>query len=176
MLVEMHGGTVSASSDGPGQGSEFTIRIPTLVQVPRLIADAFQPQGNADGFEPPAPLCPSRVLVVDDNEDMALGIAKSLEAAGYEVKTAADGLSALEIARAFRPEFVLLDIGMPGMSGYDLAAAFREDEALCEAALIAISGYGQHEDRKRSRDAGFAHHLLKPLELDTLLALLARPL
>jgi PAS domain S-box-containing protein len=175
MLVEMHGGTVSVTSDGPGQGSEFTIRIPTLVQVPRLIADASQPQGNAEGFKPLAPLRPSRVLVVDDNEDMALGIAKSLEAAGYEVKTAADGPSALEIARGFRPEFVLLDIGMPGMSGYDLAAAFREDKALREAALIAISGYGQHEDRKRSRDAGFAHHLLKPLELDTLLALLARP-
>jgi CheY-like chemotaxis protein len=113
------------------------------------------------------------VLVVDDNPDMAMGMAMLLEASGYLVKTAHDGPSALFSAREFRPAFVLMDIALPGMTGYELARAFRQDPLLRDATLIAISGYGQHHDRERALAAGFDHHMLKPVEPETLLAMLA---
>jgi two-component system, OmpR family, response regulator len=117
----------------------------------------------------------ARVLVVDDNVDSATGLAMLLQITGHDVRTANDGPLALEIAPDFRPEFVLLDIGLPGMNGYELARAFRRHPDLKEAVLVAISGYGQREDLKQSLAAGFDHHLLKPVELETLLPILDKP-
>jgi PAS domain S-box-containing protein len=167
MLVELHGGSVSAASEGPGKGSEFTIRLPALNAPSEDEAQEgrFLPRPTHRPWRP-------RVLVVDDNVDMALGLALLIETSGHEVKTAHEGSSALEIARQFRPEFVLLDIGMPGMNGYELAEAFKNDPVLREATLIAISGYGQQHDRARARAAGFDHHLIKPVELEILLPIL----
>jgi CheY-like chemotaxis protein len=111
--------------------------------------------------------------VVDDNVDIAMGLAMLIETSGCEVKTAHEGPSALQIAREFRPEFVFLDIGLPGMNGYELAQAFQKEDVLREATLIAISGFGQQHDRERARAAGFDHHLLKPVDLEILLPILA---
>jgi two-component system CheB/CheR fusion protein len=113
-----------------------------------------------------------RILVVDDNVDSAESMAMLLRAMGHDVHTAHDGVSALEKADAHKPEIVLLDIGLPGMSGYTVGARMREIDALRKVRLIAMTGYAQEEDRKRSRDAGFDHHLVKPVDLATLAALL----
>ena len=163
-LVEMHGGTVQASSRGPGQGSEFTVRLP---------AAAHAEAGPAHGLASPGTVkaC-TRILVVDDNMDMALSMVHLLGLLGHEVAMAHDGPAALETARRFLPEFLLLDIGLPGMDGYELATAFRQEACLKDAVIIAISGYGQEEDRKRSHAAGFDHHLVKPVDFEVLVSLL----
>ncbi len=171
MLVELHGGSVAATSEGPGKGSEFTIRLPARDSPPQPPDDAGQ--GELSCPEPSAMLWRRRVLVVDDNVDIALGLAMLLESSSHEVKTAHDGPSALEIARQFRPEFVVMDIGLPGMNGYELANAFQAEDVLRGATLIAISGFGQHHDRERARAAGFDHHMLKPVDLAMLLPILA---
>jgi PAS domain S-box-containing protein len=166
-LVETHGGTATAASDGPGCGSEFTIRLPSIL-------------GPVEAESPPEPGAPAatprglQILVVDDNRDTAAGMTKLLRASGYRVTTASDGPSALEAARAGRPDILLMDIGLPGIDGYTLAEMLRKDEGFQEAVLIAISGYGQEQDRRRSRDAGFDHHLVKPVDYERLLALLAQ--
>lgn len=166
-LVELHGGRVSAASAGLGQGSEFIVRFPVsgppTGAVPRPLSLSA----------PPTPARPLRVLVVDDNADMAKGLARLLRLSGHEAYVAHDAPSALGIARAERPEVFLVDIGLPGMSGYELAAQLR-GEGFGNASLIAVSGYGQEQDIQRSRDAGIDHHLVKPIDFDTLLALLAR--
>ena len=115
------------------------------------------------------------MLVVDDNRDTAVGLTKLLRASGYRVTTADDGPAALEAARAERPEVILMDIGLPGMDGYRVAEQLRNEEGLHATLLIAISGYGQEQDRRRSREAGFDHHLVKPIDYESLLCLLARP-
>ena len=169
MLVELHGGSVSAASAGPGKGSEFTIRLPALESSSLPLA------GTAPGG--PVYLGPqrksARVLLVDDNVDMALGLAVLIEASGYEVETAHEGHSALESARAFQPKCVLMDIGLPGLNGYELAQAFRQEPDLQHATLVAISGYSQTCDRERAHAAGFDHLLIKPVDLETLLPILA---
>jgi len=171
LLVELHGGSVTATSEGPGKGSEFTIRLPAMVPPPQPSDEAGQ--GELSFLEPSPRAGRRRVLVVDDNMDIALGLAILLESSGYEVKTAHEGPSALEIAREFRPEFVVMDIGLPGMNGYELAEAFQAEHGLRTASLIAISGFGQHHDRQRAAAAGFAHHMLKPVDLEILLPILA---
>jgi CheY-like chemotaxis protein len=113
--------------------------------------------------------------VVDDSTDTARGMVRLLERLGNEVIAAHGGPEALEAARTFRPDFVLLDIGLPGMDGYQVASTLRGEEALKEAVIIAVSGYGQEGDRRRSQAAGFDHHLVKPVDFDSLLALLGRP-
>ena len=172
-LVELHGGSVSAASEGTGEGSEFTIVLPAL-DSPSEHVDEATPQGLPVVKASPRRWRP-RVLVVDDNVDMALGLAILIETSGYEVKTAHEGMSALSTARVYRPEFVILDIGLPGMDGYELARAFKREADLRGTTLIAISGYGRPEDRERAREAGFDHHMLKPVELEALLAMLAAP-
>jgi two-component system CheB/CheR fusion protein len=165
-LVEMHGGSVQAFSEGPGKGSEFVVRLPAL-------AGARAPgQGpmSANG-----PAAPRRILVVDDNRDAADSLAVFLSADGHEARTAYDGPEALEAARAYRPEAVLLDIGMPGMDGYEVARRLRQEPGLERALLVALTGYGQESDRRRSREAGIDYHLVKPVEPEELRALLARP-
>ncbi|MFO0950708.1 MAG: PAS domain S-box protein [Isosphaeraceae bacterium] len=169
-LVEMHGGSVSAWSDGPGLGSEFTVRLPA--SDPDPVAE--ETDHATHDAAPSADGARSRVLVVDDNEDMALGLSILIESVGYQVRTAHDGESALDVARSFRPRIVILDIGLPGMNGFELARSFREDPSLCPAALVGVSGYGQKEDRERARDAGFDHYILKPVDVEILFPILAR--
>jgi PAS domain S-box-containing protein len=164
-LAEMHGGGVTASSEGVGKGSTFAVRIPL----------ARRPPAKTDGVDAPPKKESqelSRILVVDDHPDTARGMARLLKLRGNEVAVAHDGPSAVETARTFRPAFVLLDIGLPGMDGYAVAATLRQDAGLTGTVIIGVSGYGQEEDRRRSRAAGFDHHLVKPVDFDTLVSLL----
>jgi signal transduction histidine kinase/CheY-like chemotaxis protein len=166
-LVEMHGGTVEAHTEGPGKGSEFVVRLPALAGPPR-----GRPSG---GGEIVAAATSRRVLVVDDNADSAEGLAVLLRLRGYEVRTAGDGESALAEAAAFRPGVVLLDLGLPGPDGYEVARRLRREPSAAGAVLVALTGYGQEEDRRHSREAGFDHHLVKPADLVEVEAVLAHP-
>ncbi len=166
-LAEMHGGSVGAWSGGPGQGSEFIVRLPLRPKTEEIEADAPRDRlSTGRGF---------RILVVDDSVDTARGMVRLLKLLGNEAVTVHDGYAAIETARTFRPDFVLLDIGLPGMNGYEVARALRQDELLKKAVIIAVSGYGQEEDRRRSRAAGFDHHLVKPVDFDSLISLIGRP-
>ncbi|MBV8231609.1 MAG: response regulator, partial [Planctomycetaceae bacterium] len=159
-LVEEHGGSVTARSDGPGQGSEFEVRLP--IGLPTA-------EGQAPGGVVPASSPSPRaiqILVVDDQRDMACSLARLLEGWGHEVDIAADGPSALKLALARRPEVVLMDIGLPGMDGLEVARQLREQGLA--ARLVALTGYGQEEDRLCSLACGFDHHLVKPVDLDEL--------
>ncbi len=163
-LVEMHGGNIAAASGGVGLGSEFSIRLPAAPQATVAPARAV---GSAE-----AASRKTRILVVDDNMDTARGMVRLLKLLGHEVVTAHDGLGALDLAQEHRPEFILLDIGLPGMDGYEVATRLRREESCKNSLIIAVSGYGQDEDRRRSKEAGFDHHLIKPLDHDDLLSLL----
>lgn len=166
-LAELHGGTVTAQSEGLGKGTEFTITLPAADQKRKteLPFAASTPALQHDG-------CRARVLVVDDNVDTAHGLSRLLGRRNYVVEVAFDGYAAMEAAEKFAPAIMLLDLGLPGMNGYELATRFRADTRFQHAALIAISGYGQDEDRVRSRAAGFDHHLTKPVDLSELETLL----
>ncbi len=159
-LVELHGGTVTAKSDGPGKGSEFIVELP-LPEDPEVM-----PETPRDVLKL-APVARTRVLVVDDNEDAVALLAEGLELLGYEVRTACDGPNAIRIAEQFHPQVGLLDIGLPGMDGYELARKLRPVLPK-ESRLIALSGYGQDSDRRASAEAGFALHLIKPVDLTEL--------
>ncbi len=167
-LVEMHGGSVSASSPGPGQGSEFVVRLPVLPEAPVDRLDAQEGEGGTG----PKPR-PRKVLVVDDNVDAAESAAMLLRLWGHEVQTVHDGLSVLQAVRDFGPEIILLDIGLPGMTGYEVAQQLRSQPEFGALVLAAMTGYGQDEDKRRSREAGFDHHLTKPLDPEKLEALVA---
>jgi PAS domain S-box-containing protein len=163
-LVEMHGGTVEAWSEGPGKGSEFVVRLP--------LADAqFGPKDHPT--QKALTLMPHRILVVDDNQDSADSLGMLLKLLGAEVYTVHDGPAALEALKTHRPDVVLLDIGMPGMDGYELAREARRRPEGRDVTLIALTGWGQDEDRRRSRDAGIDHHLVKPVDVGTLEQLLS---
>jgi two-component system CheB/CheR fusion protein len=170
-LVEMHGGSVSASSHGLGEGSEFVVRLP--VARSSLAPGDRQAFGTAQGNVNRA--ARRRVLVVDDNIDAAESIAMILELAGYEVRCVYDGPSVLQAARMYHPDVVVLDIGLPGMSGYEVARQLREQPDFRRTPLVAVTGYGQEDDRRRSQDAGFDYHLTKPVNPDALQAFVARP-
>ena len=163
-LVELHGGTIEARSDGPGKGSAFVVRLP--------IAAGPAP-ATAPAPAPGAPRVGRRILVVDDNRDSATSLALMLQLMGNEVRTAHDGAEGIEAAAAFRPEVVLLDLGMPRLNGYDAARKLREQPWGRNLLLVALTGWGQESDRARSKDAGFDHHLVKPVEPATLERLLA---
>jgi PAS domain S-box-containing protein len=156
-LVSLHGGTVSAHSDGPGRGSEFAISLPALAQS----AEPKKVESVASGA---AAHRRSRVLVVDDNRDSADTLAALLEAWGHDVRTLYDGPSAIAAVAEFQPKVVLLDIGLPKMNGYEVAAQLRKSANGRSLILVAFTGYGQDEDRRRVREAGFDYHLVKPLE------------
>lgn len=162
-LVVLHGGELEAHSEGPGRGSEFTIRLPAA-------ADGLVRSPHNSPVTPAAQSL--RILVVDDNEDSAESMASFLMLSGHEVRTAHDGLSAVEAAAEFIPVVVLLDIGLPGLNGYEVSRRIRAQRG-DETLLIALTGWGTEEDRRRSREAGFDHHLTKPVEMDELRRLLA---
>ncbi|HTU00779.1 MAG TPA: ATP-binding protein, partial [Candidatus Sulfotelmatobacter sp.] len=164
-LVEMHGGHVTATSPGRGQGSEFVVRLPLTAEPLSHPEAPREPPAVGDAVR-------RRVLVVDDNQDSAESTALLLEHWGHEVEMAHDAAGALAVA-AQRPfEIVLLDIGLPGMSGYELARELRAVPGLERVCLVALTGYGQEEDRRRSREAGFDHHLIKPVDWRALQRLL----
>ncbi len=165
-LVEMHDGTVSARSDGPGHGSEITIRLPVLVDAVSQV-----PPGRAR--VPLSAAAGHRVLVVDDNRDAAEAMTMLLESAGFSIRTAHDGADGFEQAAAFHPEIVLLDLGIPRMSGYDLARRLREQPWGRDILLVAVTGWGQKEDRERTARAGFDAHLVKPVGEQDLLDAIA---
>ncbi len=166
-LTEMHGGTVEANSNGPGQGSEFIVRWPLPTEEASASVKAAPQQG-------PAIERAVRVLLVDDNVDAAESLAMLLRLWGHEVAVAHDGPAALRAAAAQRPQVALLDIGLPGMDGYELARRLRSQTGLGPVVLVALTGWGQDEDRRRSHEAGFDHHLTKPVELAALQELLTQ--
>jgi PAS domain S-box-containing protein len=158
-LVELHQGRVEARSAGPGQGSEFVVHLPAcadsslvLQPVPAVSEHNSRPRGLY------------RILVVDDNKDAAETLAMLLRLTGHQVRLAFDGPAALTVAHEFKPQLMFLDIGMPGMDGYEVASAVRADDQIRPLTLVALTGWGQEEDRRRSREAGFDHHLVKPVE------------
>lgn len=156
-LVEMHGGTIAARSEGLGRGSTFTVRLP--------LASAGEDGAAGEAVaRPEGRAAARRVLVVDDNLDAAETLAMLLSLQGHEATTAHSGPEALEAARARRPEVVFLDIGMPGMDGYEVARRLRADPALAGTTLVALTGWGSEDDKRRSQDAGFDVHLTKPVE------------
>lgn len=161
-LIEKHGGTVEALSEGVGRGSEFVVRLALAPSDPLPERDTVAPSAAA-----PAPR-KSRILVVDDNVDGADSLAVLLRLGGHEVSLAHDGPAALDMAHAFKPEVILLDIGLPGMDGFEVAKRLRTREANQETVIVAVTGYGRDEDRNRSREAGFDHHLVKPVSFDAL--------
>jgi signal transduction histidine kinase len=165
-LVEMHGGKVAAHSDGLGKGSEFVVVLPALSDTP---PPASQRDRNAAGGFAPI----RRVLVVDDNVDSADSMAELLRVWGHEVQAVHNGTEALVAAPDFRPEVALLDIDMPDMSGYELARQLRARDGLSGTAFVALTGYGQDEDHRRSAEAGFRAHLVKPVDPEALRQLLA---
>lgn len=165
-LVELHGGSVSAASDGPGQGSEFSVRLP-LIQPPAAPTPS-------SGHLPHS--APRRILIVDDNMAAAKMLAMLLASEnGHQVEIAHDGPSALPLLKSFRPQIVLLDIGLPGMDGYEVARAIRKDVQFDDVLLVALTGYGQPEDVQKSLAAGFDEHLVKPPALPDLLQVLVHP-
>jgi CheY-like chemotaxis protein/nitrogen-specific signal transduction histidine kinase len=169
-LVELHGGSVSVSSPGPGRGSEFVVRL-FLIAPPRGDqSDGGEAEASPDSR---ADVRHKRVLVVDDQADAARSLARLLKAWGHEVDVAHDGPAALEAARVHAPELVLLDIGLPGMDGHEVARRLRVN-ARNGLQLIALTGYGQEEDRSRSREAGFNDHLVKPVDTKELRRILGR--
>ncbi|HEX7787997.1 MAG TPA: CHASE3 domain-containing protein [Methylomirabilota bacterium] len=169
-LVEMHGGSVQVASDGPGQGSEFTVRLPGVDGIEAPVASA-RPASAA----PADPAVAARhILVVDDQSDSTDSLAMFLRLRGHEVRTAHDGPSALEAIARGHPEVVFLDLGLPGMSGYDVARHLRAQPETRDLRLVALTGYGTEADRVKSRAAGFDVHIAKPVDPQSLDALLAR--
>jgi signal transduction histidine kinase/ActR/RegA family two-component response regulator len=163
-LVELHGGRVEASSEGAGKGSRFTVRLPAA-PVPKPLPAKPAPQREA--------VAPVKVLLVDDNQDAAESLRMLLHEAGAEVEVAHNGPDALAAFEASPPRMVLLDLGMPHMDGYEVARRLRAMRRGGSAALVALTGWGQDEDRRRAREAGFDHHLVKPADFGTLRSLIA---
>jgi CheY-like chemotaxis protein len=169
-LVEMHGGTVTAASAGQGKGSTFTVTLPALGSHAESLS-AAPPDGA------PAAAGPKRrILVVDDNRDSAGSLAMLLNLLGNEVRTAHDGIEAVEAAERFRPEVVLMDVGMPRLDGYEATRRIREQPWGKAMTIIALTGWGQEGDKLQSREAGCNAHLVKPVDLTDLEKLLTEPL
>jgi CheY-like chemotaxis protein len=168
-LVELHGGRVSATSEGLGKGATVTICLPARVSahaVTPLPSVSHKAMGQHEA---------SRILVVDDLAASAETLMTLLEMEGFQVRVAHEGQAALDIAREFRPDVVLLDIGLPGMNGFEVAQALRNQPESQDALLIALTGYGEAESRARSVEAGFDHHMVKPADVNLLLSMLVNP-
>jgi PAS domain S-box-containing protein len=170
-LVELHRGTVEAHSEGLGKGSEFTVRLPMLLSP---VSNLPTPSEETARQTTPA----GRVLVVDDNVDVANMVTVLLQVSGYEVRVAYTAQTALEMAIEYQPNIILLDIGLPDIDGYEVARRLREHSQLKDVKLVAVTGYGREVDRQRSQEAGFDYHLVKPVDpikLEALLGKLAKP-
>jgi PAS domain S-box-containing protein len=168
-LVELHEGYVTAHSEGPDQGSEFVVHLPLAARAATLLGDRDK---LVDGVDSRLPR--RRILVVDDNLSNASSLDVLLKALGQEVHTAFDGLTALEMVRQLQPDVVLLDIGLPVIDGYEVARLCRAEPDLAHVTLVAMTGYGKEEDRRRSRQAGFSAHLVKPVNMEDLRLLLTQ--
>jgi len=168
-LVEMHGGTITAQSEGPGHGSTFTVRLPALSPFAELVVDI-------PSDDDPLPLIGPgrRILVVDDNRDATHSMAIVLGLMGNVITTAHDGLEAIEAAERHRPEIILMDIGMPKLNGYDAVRRIRDQPWGRTMIIVALTGWGQEGDQNRSRAAGCDGHLVKPVEVADLAKLLAK--
>jgi signal transduction histidine kinase len=166
-LVELHGGRVEARSEGHGKGSEFVVRLPVVLSMVQ------ENQESPGDEQQPSPAVRRRVLLVDDNVDAAASMALMLEIMGNEVRIAHDGVAGVEAAAEFRPNLILLDIGMPRLNGYEACRRIREQPWGQKAVIVALTGWGQDEDRRRSQEAGFNNHLVKPVEPAALEKLLA---
>ena len=164
-LVSLHGGSIEAFSGGPGRGCEFLVKLPLSGKV---ALDAEAPHGEIQRGTGP-----NRVLVVDDNKDAADSLGMLLEFLGAEVRVVHDGFAALEAMSTFKPTLVLLDLGMPGMNGLEVARRVRQDPAARDVRLVALTGWGQREDRRRTTEAGFDYHLVKPADLGALQSILS---
>lgn len=167
-LVERHGGSIAARSEGAGKGSEFIVRLPLAGAAPAAGADL-----NDDAAPSHREVQPRRVLIIEDNIDQAQMLAALLTLWGHEVKMAHEGAAGIELAQEFLPDVALVDLGLPGVSGYEVARRMKAHPKLKHIRLIAQTGWGQAQDRQRPREAGFDHHLLKPLDLEELTSLLA---
>jgi PAS domain S-box-containing protein len=163
-LVEMHGGSITAHSEGPGKGSEFVVRLPAAEQS----AATPTTKGPTEAGRT------LRILIVDDNVDTVKGLAILLELNGHDVATAHNGPEAIAAAQAHGPDLILLDIGLPGMDGYEVVKRLRQLPCCQDSVIVAASGYGQEEDHHRTKAAGFDHHLVKPIDFDALSSLLAK--
>jgi CheY-like chemotaxis protein len=154
-LVELHGGSIAAFSDGDGNGSEFIVELSRV----NALSDALEPQhglvSTSRGL---------RILIADDNEDAAESLMQLLEMMGNSVLRANDGLQAVAMAQEMRPEIVILDIGMPRLNGFEACRRLRAQPWSNDVVMIALTGWGQADDRRRSMDAGFDHHLVKPID------------
>ena len=166
-LVELHDGSVLADSAGAGKGSTFTVRLPALESLARPINPATPENGAA------APTTRRRILVVDDSRDSAISLARLLKLLGNEVHTAHDGVAAIEAANEFRPEIILMDVGMPRLNGYEATRCIREQPWGQSIVIVALTGWGLDADRKMSKEAGCDGHLVKPVSLPDLEKLLA---
>src|SRR5690606_18095772 len=163
-LVELHGGKISAHSAGRNLGSEFVVTLPlsaARVQAARINGNGVQPYRR-------------RILIADDNADAAAAMAEILGVIGHEVRTAVDGLEAIEVAERFRPDLILLDIGMPRLDGYEACRRIRQRAWGRNVPIYAITGWGQPSDRRRTREAGFNAHLVKPVSIEAINGLIAQ--
>jgi len=170
-LLEMHGGSVQARSPGLGAGSTFEVQLPALASAPAQEsrqAEAQAPPRAKDTRNGP------NVLVVDDNLDSAESLATMLDLMGCETRMAHDGIEAVKAAESFRPNLVMLDIGLPLMTGHEVARHIRTQAWGQAMVLVALTGWGQEEDRRKSHDAGFNHHMVKPVDLDALAQVLSQ--
>lgn len=176
-LVEMHGGTITAESAGPGRGSTFTVHLPLFIEpqlpVPVSSPAIADPTGTTDEH-PENSRQARRILVIEDQEDARETLCDLLGLWGFEVEAAETGPQGIERVRTFRPGVALIDIGLPGLSGYDIAEAVRGEPEIAATRLIALTGYGQEEDRRRALQAGFDEHLTKPVDPEVLRPLLSR--
>ncbi len=164
-LVEMHGGTIEARSEGEGRGSQFIARLPVVSTAPREITESTLDQSPGSSRR--------RILVADDNVDSAESLGRLLELLGSDVRTANEGVQALQEAEAFQPDVILLDIGMPKMNGYEVCRRIRELPWGGSAYMVAMTGWGQEEDKRRSHEAGFDRHLVKPMNFEDIKNLLS---
>jgi len=165
-LVELHGGVVEARSEGLGKGSEFVVRLPVAVE-------ASKPQAPGVEDEPAATKSSLRILVVDDNQDGADSLSELLKVMGNDTRTAYDGQQGVALAEEYRPDVMLLDIGLPTLNGYEVCHLIRQQPWGQDVLLIAVTGWGQDEDRRRSHEAGFDHHIVKPVDPDALMSTIA---
>jgi CheY-like chemotaxis protein len=160
----MHAGSVEARSAGHGKGSEFVVRLPIVMSPAEHQAAADQPKALSTSGR--------RIVIADDNRDSARSLARMLELMGSEAHVAYDGHQALEVAAAIRPDVIFLDIGMPNLNGYETARRIRNESWGKNVVLVALTGWGQEQDKRRSQDAGFDLHMVKPIDPATLDALL----